>query len=75
MTYTTPGWDFSLMGFRGYSHSPYYEYNGIQGSDIVISPTYHAIHAVGGDFSKTLEEWVVRFEGAYAATTLVVNSS
>ncbi len=68
-TYFTPGWDFSLTGFYGWNHLPEYVFSQINSSaQVELLPTYHQIRAVGGDFAKTFDDWILRLEAAYTWT-------
>ncbi len=60
-TYSGESWDGSVSLFRGSNHFPQYVLNGTR-----IEPRYFRRTAVGADFSRSFQNWIVRGEAAYS---------
>lgn len=61
MTYSGQSWDASVSMFRGSNHFPQYVLQGTR-----IEPRYFRRSAVGADFSRSFQDWIVRGEAAYS---------
>jgi hypothetical protein len=63
------GWDVSLIGFRGWNHTPEFELRQIEPSGVIdIGTVQHRYVAAGGDASVTIGRVVLRAESAYVVT-------
>jgi hypothetical protein len=58
--YLSPSWDASLSAFDGRSHFGQFVWDGTQ-----VSLAYLPVRALGGDFSVTFNDFVLRGESAY----------
>ncbi len=69
LSYSKPQWDFSFSAFRGYNHVPELSLTSTGGTILAptftITPLFHKVKALGGDFSASFEDYVVRAESAY----------
>ncbi|PIF00040.1 MAG: hypothetical protein CR994_07535 [Maribacter sp.] len=64
LTFNLPGIDFSLATLHTHDKMPVFMTN-IQADSMVVTPEYHRMTFVGGDFSKPLGQFVVRGEVAF----------
>ncbi len=64
LSFNLPGIDFSLAALHTYDKMPVFMSN-IQNGTIEITPEYHRMTFVGGDFSKPLGQFVIRGEAAF----------
>ncbi len=64
LTFNLSGIDFSLVALHTYDKMPVFM-TQIQTTAIVITPEYHRMTFVGGDFSKPLGQFVIRGEAAF----------
>jgi hypothetical protein len=58
--YLAPNWDASLSAFDGRSHFGQFVWNGSR-----VTLEYLPVRALGGDFSVTFDDFVLRGESAY----------
>jgi hypothetical protein len=72
LSYSGQGWDTSISGFSGYSHSPELQVTSISGNplspSVVVSQVYRNVWSVGADGSYSSERWIYRGETAFTQT-------
>ncbi len=64
LTFNFPGIDFSLAALHTYDKMPVF-ITSLQPNKIIITPEYHRMTFIGGDFSKPLGQFVIRGEMAF----------
>ncbi len=66
--YAGLGWDASLFGFVGWSHTPHYTLLAVDGATVRVARTLHPVTVVGGYASAGAGAWVFRLESAFSST-------
>ena len=72
LSYGGKGWDTSVSGFSGYSHSPELQVVSISGNplfpNVTASQVYRNIWSIGADGSYSTQRWIFRGESAFTQT-------
>lgn len=69
LTYYGDGWDGTLVGFRGFHHTPAYRLVSISSSSLVtVAPAFHRVYAIGGYGSYAMSSWIFRGETSFRST-------
>ncbi len=65
LSFNLPGIDFSLAALHTYNKMPIFVTSILQNGALGITPEYHRMTFVGGDFSKPIWQFVIRGELAF----------